>query len=72
MHERYGAHHVAHIITFNTLGAKQVLRDAGKALGIVPRQIDALCRMIPNMPKVTLAYAMDNVPRFKQTITLSR
>ncbi len=72
VHERYGAHHVAHIITFNTLGAKQVLRDAGKALGIVPRQIDALCRMIPNMPKVTLAYAMDNVPRFKQTITLSR
>ena len=41
VHERYGAHHVAHIITFNTLGAKQVLRDAGKALGIVPRQIDA-------------------------------
>ena len=59
VHERYGAHHVAHIITFNTLGAKQVLRDAGKALGILPRQIDALCRMIPNMPKVTLQQAMD-------------
>ncbi len=72
VHERYGAHHVAHIITFNTLGAKQVLRDAGKALGILPRQIDALCRMIPNMPKVTLQQAMDNVPRFKQTISLSK
>lgn len=72
VHERYGAHHVAHIITFNTLGAKQVLRDAGKALGILPRQIDALCRMITNMPKVTLQQAMDNVPRFKQTISLSK
>ena len=72
VHERYGAHHVAHIITFNTLGAKQVLRDVGKALGIVPRQIDSLCKMVPNTPKITLAQTMESVPRFKQTIALSK
>ncbi len=72
VHERYGAHHVAHIITFNTLGAKQVLRDVGKALGIVPRKIDSLCKMVPNTPKITLAQTMENVPRFKQTIALSK
>ncbi len=72
VHQRYGAHHAVHIITFNTLGAKQVLRDVGKALGISPRQIDSLCRMVPNTPKITLTQTMDSVPRFKQTIQLSK
>lgn len=72
VYHRYGAHHVAHIITFNTLGAKQVLRDVGKALGIAPRKIDSLCKMVPNTPKITLAQTMENVPRFKQTINLSK
>lgn len=72
VYHRYGAHHVAHIITFNTLGAKQVLRDVGKALGIAARKIDSLCKMVPNTPKITLSQTMDNVPRFKQTIHLSK
>ena len=72
VYHRYGAHHVAHIITFNTLGTKQVLRDVGKALGIAARKIDSLCKMVPNTPKITLAQTMDSVPRFKQTINLSK
>ena len=72
VYHRYGAQHVAHIITFNTLGAKQVLRDVGKALGILPRKIDTLCKMVPNTPRITLAQTMESVPRFKQTIALSK
>lgn len=66
--EHYGYDHVAHIITFNTLAAKQVLRDVGKALQVPPREVDSLCRMVPNLPKVTLDYTYENVPRFKQMI----
>lgn len=69
--ERYGEDHVAHIITFNTLGAKQVLRDIGRVMKLNPREIDMLCKQIPNMPKVTLQYAYDQNPKFRQMIQAS-
>ena len=64
----YGKHRVSHIITFNTLAAKQVLRDVGKAMEINPRQIDRLCKLVPNVIKVTLDYAYQNDARFKELI----
>lgn len=69
--ERYGEAKVAHIITFNTLAAKQVLRDVGRAMNISLREIDLLCRMVPTVLKVTLDYAYDNAPAFKQMINSS-
>lgn len=68
---RYGKEHVAHIITFNTLGAKQVLRDIGRVMRVNQRDIDLLCKQIPNMPKVTLQYAYEQSPRFKQMVNSS-
>lgn len=66
--ELYGKHRVSHIITFNTLAAKQVLRDVGKAMEINPRQIDRLCKLVPNVLKATLDFAYHNEPRFKEII----
>lgn len=66
--EIYGEQHVAHIITFNTLGAKQVLRDVGRVMKCNPREIDMLCKQVPFTPKVTLAYAYDKNARFKQMV----
>lgn len=68
---RYGKDRVAHIVTFNTLGAKQVLRDVGKAYGAPSHQIDLLCRLVGNKLKVTLQDAM-NQPRFAQMVASSR
>ena len=42
---KYGEKKVAGIITFNTLGAKQVIRDVGKILNINQRLIDSLAKM---------------------------
>ena len=67
----YGKEHVAHIITFNTLGAKQVLRDIGKVMRVNQRDIDMLCKQIPFLPKVTLKYAYEQNPRFKQMVNSS-
>lgn len=70
--EVYGDKHVAHIITFNTLAAKQVIRDVGRVLNIPIREVDMLTKMIPFAPKITLDYTFENVGRFKQTIMASK
>lgn len=69
--ERYGDTHVAHIITFNTLGAKQVLRDIGRVMKLNPRDVDMICKQVPNTPKVTLTYAYESNVKFKQMINSS-
>ena len=69
--EKYGSEHVAHIVTFGTLAAKQVLRDAGKALGMSVYDIDILTKSIPVMlanKKVTLRSAYQDIPRFRTAI----
>lgn len=68
----YGEDRVAHIVTFGTLGAKQVLRDVGRVMKIPVREIDMLSKMIPNAPKITLDYALENNGKFKQAIYASR
>lgn len=70
--ELYGRHRVSHIITFNTLAAKQVLRDVGRVMNINPRTIDTLCKTVPHMLKVTLDYAYENESRFKLMINGSK
>ena len=50
--EKYGLKKVAPIITFGTLGAKQVLRDVGRVMDTNIKQVDILCKEIN--PKLTL------------------
>jgi len=52
---KYGIKNVAPIITFGTLGSKQVIRDVGKSLEINSKDIDKLCKLID--PRLSL---MDN------------
>lgn len=68
----YGQQHVAHILTFGTLGAKQVLRDVGRALGISLQDVDMLCKMVPNVLKVNLDYVYKNTNKFAQSIEASK
>lgn len=44
---KYGADHVAQIVTFGTLAAKQAVRDVGRVLEIPYKKIDAVNRLIP-------------------------
>jgi len=44
--EKYGIKKVAPIITFGTLGSKQVIRDVGKSLDVNQKEIDTLCKLI--------------------------
>src|SRR5690606_5809215 len=57
---KYG--HVAQIITFGTLAAKAACKDVGRVMGVPLAKIDALTKLIPGTPGMTLKKAMDQVP----------
>ena len=52
--QRYGREHVAHIITFGTFGARQSVRDAGRALGVPLSNVDNVAKMIPEKLNIDL------------------
>lgn len=56
--ERYGKNNVANIMTFGTLGARQVIRDVGKCLSINNGLIDRLSNLLD--PKLTLKENLEN------------
>lgn len=68
VYEKYGHDHVCSIITFGTFGARQSLRDVAKVIGVPEREADALVRMIPNRPKITLSRCYGEEVRFRQMI----
>ena len=58
----YGKEHVRHIVTFNTLQARQVIRDVGRVMNVPVRLIDELSKLLSNEPKITLEQAyMHNI-----------
>ncbi len=52
--DKYGREHVAHIITFGTLGARAAIRDVGRALAIPYADVDRVARMIPTRLGISL------------------
>ncbi len=64
--EKYGRDSVAQIITFGTMGAKSVLRDVGRVMGLSYGDCDRLAKMIPNELKMTLKKALEQSPEFKK------
>lgn len=55
---RYGHSNVANIMTFGTLGARQVIRDVGKCLNIESSLIDRLSNLLD--PKMSLEENLNN------------
>ena len=47
---KYGADHVAGIVTFGTMKAKNAIRDVGRVLRLPISEVDKLCKDIPNFP----------------------
>ena len=64
--EKYGQDCVAQIITFGTMGAKSVVRDVGRVMGLSYGDCDRLAKMIPNELKMSLRKALEQNPEFKQ------
>ncbi|MBV7260050.1 DNA polymerase III subunit alpha [Erythrobacter crassostreae] len=69
--QKYGADHVAQIITFGKLKARAVLRDCGRILQMSYGQVDRLTKMVPNHPTDpwTLPRALNGASDFKAEYT---
>ena len=65
---KYGSRAVSQIITFGTLGAKSVVRDVGRVMGLSYSDADRIAKMIPNELGITLKSAVDKNPELKQAI----
>ena len=63
--KKYGKEQVAQIITFGTLGAKMVVRDVGRVLGLGYTECDRLAKMIPPDLGMTLDKALEMSPDLK-------
>ena len=66
--QRYGRENVAQIITYNTLAARVVTRDVGRAMEFPYSQCDKLAKMIPNELHITLDSAIQNTPLLQEAI----
>jgi DNA polymerase-3 subunit alpha len=64
--EKYGRDAVAQIITFGTMGAKSVVRDVGRVMGLSYGECDRLAKMIPVDLKMSLEKALKQSPELKQ------
>ncbi|MBR3149370.1 MAG: DNA polymerase III subunit alpha [Eubacterium sp.] len=57
--EKYGADHVAQIVTFGTLQTRAAIRDVGRAMGMPYSAVDAVAKMVPNDFKITIEKAVE-------------
>ncbi len=63
--QKYGAESVAQIITFGTMAAKAVLKDAGRALDMPYGEVDRLAKMVPLTLNISLEEALKQSPQLE-------
>ncbi len=78
---KYGADHVAQIVTFGTMAARAAIRDVGRVLDMPYGTVDGIAKLVPMEPKMTLTRALsisrelkaryDADPQVKELIDMS-
>ena len=63
---KYGANHVAQIITFGTLAAKAAVKDIGRAMAIPYYAVDAVSKLIPNDIHQTIDNALSQSKQLRE------
>jgi len=63
---KYGKERVAQIITFGTLGAKAVIKDVARVLGISISESEMITKLISFDPEITLEKAKEEEPRLRE------
>jgi DNA polymerase-3 subunit alpha len=65
--ERYGADHVAQMVTFGRLLARAAIRDVGRALSYPLNEVERVAKLIPQIPVgMTIDKSLDQVKELKQ------
>lgn len=78
---KYGADHVAQIVTFGTMAARAAIRDVGRVLDMPYGTVDVIAKLVPMEPKMTLTKALsvskelkaryDTDPQVKELLDMS-
>jgi DNA polymerase III subunit alpha len=63
--QKYGSESVAQIITFGTMAAKAVLKDAGRALDIPYGEVDKIAKLVPATLNIELEDALKQSPQLE-------
>ncbi|HXW57760.1 MAG TPA: DNA polymerase III subunit alpha [Candidatus Cybelea sp.] len=63
--QKYGDKNVAQIITFGTMAAKAVLKDAGRALDMPYGEVDKIAKLVPNQLNIELKEALQQSPQLE-------
>ena len=64
--QRYGADHVAQIITFGTMAARAVIRDVGRVMDLSYQQVDSIAKQVPFELNITLDKALKMNPELNR------
>ncbi len=68
---KYGERSVSHIITYGTMGAKSVIRDVSRVMGISYGEADRIAKMIESKPGTTLSSEWEVKPELRELIESS-
>jgi len=69
--QKYGQRSVSHIITYGTMGAKSVIRDVSRVMGISYGDADRIAKMIEAKPGVTLKGEWESKAELRELIEAS-
>lgn len=63
---KYGADHVAQIVTFGTMAARGSIRDVGRAMAVPYATVDGIAKLVPMEQNITLEKALRTSNELKQ------
>ncbi|MDR0665590.1 MAG: DNA polymerase III subunit alpha [Helicobacteraceae bacterium] len=66
--EAYGKENVGQVITYNTLQAKNAIRDVARVLDVSIPEANAMAKLIPKVLNITLADALKAEPKLRELI----
>ena len=66
VNRKYGADHVAQIVTFGTMAARNAIRDVGRVMGLPYQSVDVVAKQVPMELKMTLKRALEVSPELKR------
>ncbi len=64
--EKYGADHVAQIVTFGTMAARGAIRDVGRAMAVPYNKTDQVAKLVPMELGMTLEKALSQSKEFRE------
>jgi DNA polymerase-3 subunit alpha len=65
---KYGADHVAQIITFGTMLARAAIRDVARVVGMTYGEGDRIAKAVPNQLGIKLDEAIETSPQLKEMV----